>query len=141
MEQLKAYGGNSIRTWSPQGADEILNKAQRLGLTVTLGLDVKTERHGFDYNDQTAVAKQKEYLRTVILKYKDHPALLAWGIGNELNLHYSNPKVWDAVNDIAKMIHELDPNHLVTTMLAGINQKEIDYIKLKCPALDLIAVQ
>ncbi|WP_293945534.1 MULTISPECIES: family 16 glycosylhydrolase [unclassified Sphingobacterium] len=141
MEQLKAYGGNSIRTWSPYQADEILNKAQQLGLTVTLGLDVKTERHGFDYNDPVAVAKQKEYLRTVILKYKDHPALLAWGIGNELNLHYSNPKVWDAVNGIAKMIHELDPNHLVTTMLAGVNQKEIDYIKTKCPALDLIAVQ
>src|SRR5690606_37821620 len=32
-------------------------------------------------------------------------------------------------------------NHLVTTMLAGINQKEIDLIKAKCPSLDLIAVQ
>jgi len=141
MEQIKAYGGNSIRTWNPHNADEILNKAQQLGLTVTIGLDVKTERHGFDYNDQTAVAKQKEYIRKIILKYKDHPALLAWGIGNELNLHYSNAKVWDAVNDIAKMIHELDPNHLITTMLAGVNQKEIDYIKAKCPALDLIAIQ
>jgi len=141
LEKLKAYGGNSIRTWSPQQAGEVLNKAQKLGLTVTLGLDVKTERHGFDYNDPIAVAKQKEYIRTIVLKYKDHPALLAWGIGNELNLHYSNPKVWDAVNSIAEMIHELDPNHLVTTMLAGVNQKEIDYIKTRCPALDLIAVQ
>src|SRR5690606_22820273 len=52
MEKLKAYGGNSIRTWSPQNGTEILNKAQQLGLTVTLGLDVKTERHGFDYNDE-----------------------------------------------------------------------------------------
>ncbi|WP_293939157.1 family 16 glycosylhydrolase [Sphingobacterium sp. UBA5996] len=141
LEKLKTYGGNSIRTWSPQQADEILNKAQTLGLTVTLGLDVKTERHGFDYNNPAAVAKQKEYIRTIVLKYKDHPALLAWGIGNELNLHYSNPKVWDAVNSIAEMIHGLDSNHLVTTMLAGVNQKEIDYIKTRCPALDLIAVQ
>lgn len=38
------------------------------------------------------------------------------------------------------MIHKLDPNHLVTTMLAGINQKEFDYIQEKCPAIDLIAV-
>src|SRR5690606_9540746 len=67
--------------------------------------------------------------------------LLAWGIGNELNLHYSNPKVWDAVNDIASMIHQLDGNRLVTTMLAGVNKKEIDYIKERCPTLDLIAVQ
>jgi len=141
MDRLKAYGGNSIRTWSSQGGQQVLDEAQRLGLTVTMGLSVANERHGFDYNDEAAVAQQLERLRTEVLKYKDHPALLAWGIGNELNLHYSNPKVWDAVNDIAEMIHEVDPNHLVTTMLAGINQKEIDYIKAKCPALDLIAVQ
>lgn len=141
MDRLQAYGGNSIRTWGTQGGQRVLDDAQRLGLTVTMGLSVATERHGFDYNDAVAVAKQLDRLRTEVLKYKDHPALLAWGIGNELNLHYSNPKVWDAVNDIAEMIHEVDPNHLVTTMLAGINQKEIDYIQAKCPALDLIAVQ
>lgn len=67
--------------------------------------------------------------------------MLAWGIGNELNLEYKNPKVWDAVNEVAEMIKELDPNHLVTTMLAGINQREINYIKARCPALDLISVQ
>ena len=141
MDRLKAYGGNSIRTWSPQNADKILDEAQRLGLTVTLGLDVRAERHGFDYNNPELVAQQLEGIRKTVLQYRNHPALLAWGIGNELNLHYSNPKVWDAVNDIAAMIHELDPNHLVTTMLAGINQKEFDYIQEKCPAIDLIAVQ
>ena len=87
LEKLKAYGGNSIRTWNPQQADGILHKAQKLGLTVTLGLNVKTERHGFDYDNPVAVAQQKEYIRTIVLKYKDHPARLAWGIGNELNLH------------------------------------------------------
>lgn len=141
MDRLHAYGGNSIRTWSTHDGQRILDEAQRLGLTVTMGLAVATERHGFDYNDREAVAQQLERLRAEVLKYRNHPALLAWGIGNELNLHYTNPKVWDAVNEIAEMIHELDPNHLVTTMLAGINQKEIDYIKAKCPALDLISVQ
>jgi len=141
MDRLKAYGGNSIRTWSTHEGQQVLDEAQRLGLTVTMGLAVATERHGFDYNDEAAVAAQLKRLRADVLKYKNHPALLAWGIGNELNLHYSNPKVWDAVNEIAEMIHEEDPNHLVTTMLAGINQKEIDYIKAKCPALDLISVQ
>jgi hypothetical protein len=76
-----------------------------------------------------------------VRKYKDYPALLIWGIGNELNLNYTNPKVWDAVNNIAKMIHQEDPNHPVTTMLAGVNKKEIDYIKDRCPALDLLSVQ
>jgi beta-glucanase (GH16 family) len=141
MDRLKAYGGNSIRTWSTEGAMKILDEAYRLGLTVTLGIHMGVERHGFDYNDTDAVARQLERIRQEVLQYKDHPALLAWGIGNELNLHYSNPKVWEAVNEVAETIHELDPHHLVTTMLAGINQKEIDLIKTKCPALDLLSVQ
>lgn len=141
MDKLQYYGGNSIRTWSTHNGKQILDEAQTRGLTVTMGLAVATERHGFDYNDAEAVSQQLSRLREEVMKYKDHPALLAWGIGNELNLHYSNPKVWDAVEDIAKMIKEVDSNHLVTTMLAGINQKEIDLIKAKCPSLDLIAVQ
>ncbi len=141
LDRLAAYGGNSIRTWGTNNGQRVLDEAQRLGLTVTMGISMGTERHGFNYDDATAVAEQLERVRREVLKYKDHPALLAWGIGNELNLNYKNPKVWDAVNAVAEMIHELDSNHLVTTMLAGINQKEIDYIKAKCPALDLIAVQ
>jgi hypothetical protein len=39
------------------------------------------------------------------------------------------------------MIHEIDPNHLTTTSLAGITQKEISLIKEKCSDLDLLSVQ
>ena len=82
-----------------------------------------------------------EYLKKEVLKYKDHPALIIWGIGNELNLNYTNPKVWDAVNEISEMIHELDSNHLTTTMLAGINEAEIKHITERCPDIDLLSIQ
>jgi hypothetical protein len=141
MHRLKESGGNSIRTWGTGGADKILKEAGQLGFTVTMGLDVARERHGFNYDDPAAVKKQLDHLREEVRKYKDYPALLAWGIGNELNLDYKNPKVWDAVNDIAKMIHEVDPNHPATTMLAGINQQEITYIQARSTALDFISVQ
>ncbi|WP_246000935.1 glycoside hydrolase family 2 TIM barrel-domain containing protein [Pontibacter diazotrophicus] len=140
LKQLAAYGGNSIRTWSTDNAQEILDEAHKHGLTVTMGLEVGRERHAFDYSDPQAVAQQLAELRKEVIKYKDHPALLIWGIGNELNLHYTNPLVWDAVNDIAKMIHEVDPNHPTSTMLAGINKMEVDYIKEKVPELDILAV-
>ncbi len=139
-ERIKACGGNSIRTWGTGGADKVLADANKNGLTVMLGLDVTRERHGFDYNNPTAVAAQLERLRADVLKYKDDPAVLFWGIGNELNLEYTNPKVWDAVNDIAKMIHEVDPNHPTSTVLAGLNQKEVDYIKAQCPAIDILSI-
>lgn len=140
-DRLAQYGGNSIRTWGTGDGEDVLQKAQRLGLTVSMGLNVTAERHGFNYDDATAVKQQLEKLRLEVRKYKNFPALLIWGIGNELNLHYTNLKVWDAVNDIAKMIHQEDPNHPVTTMLAGVNKKEIDYIKAHCPELDLLSVQ
>jgi hypothetical protein len=139
-ERIAAYGGNSIRTWDTREAAQVLKEANQQHLTVMLGLDVARERHGFDYNNAAAVAKQLETLRAEVLKYKDDPALLVWGIGNELNLDYTNPNVWNAVNDIARMIHEVDPNHPTTTVLAGMKAPEVAYIKARCPALDLLAV-
>jgi hypothetical protein len=72
---------------------------------------------------------------------KDHPALIIWAIGNELNLGATNPKVWDAVNQISEYIHEVDPNHLTTTTLAGISQEVIDEIKARATDIDLLSIQ
>ncbi len=140
-DRLVQYGGNSIRTWSTANGEQVLNNAAKLGITVTMGLDVARERHGFNYDDTAAVHQQLEKLRQQVIKYRNYPALLVWGIGNELNLEYKNPKVWNAVNDIARMIHQEDPNHPATTMLAGVNAREVQYIKERCPALDLLSVQ
>lgn len=140
MSRVAAYGGNSIRTWSTRDGQRVLDSAQKYGLTVLMGLNVTAERHNFNYDDTAAVRRQLERIRAEVLKYKDHPALLAWGIGNELNLQYKNPKVWDAVNAIAEMIHHVDPAHPATTVLAGINKKEVDYIKAQCPAIDFLSI-
>jgi hypothetical protein len=139
-ERIKAYGGNSIRTWDTGHAEQVLAEANKNGLTVMLGLDVARERHGFDYNNATAVATQLAKIRAEVLKYKDNPAVLFWGIGNELNLEYTNPRVWDAVQQIARMIHEVDPNHPTSTVLAGLSQKEADYIKARCPDVDILSI-
>jgi hypothetical protein len=139
-ERIAAYGGNSIRTWGTDDAPQVLAAANKNGLTVMLGLDVARERHGFDYNDAAAVAAQLQKIKGEVLKYKDDPAVLLWGIGNELNLDYTNPKVWDAVNDIARMIHETDPNHPTSTVLAGASKKEIEYVKARCPAVDILSI-
>lgn len=140
LSRVAAYGGNSIRTWSTHNAQKVLDSAYKYGLTVLMGLGVTPERHGFNYDDTAAVRQQFERVKADVLKYKDHPALLGWGIGNELNLSYRNPKVWDAVNDITKMIHELDSNHPASTVLAGINKSEVDYIKAQCPDIDILAI-
>ena len=145
IEALAENGGNSFRTWrtenGQQDAIEILDEAQSYGLMVLMGLEVGRERHDFNYNDSLTVDKQFNYLKGEVERLKDHPALLGWAIGNELNLGAENLRVYDAVNDISKMIHEIDPNHVTTTTMAGIGKREIDYIKEHCTDIDFICIQ
>ncbi|MCB8995090.1 MAG: hypothetical protein H6538_05740 [Bacteroidales bacterium] len=145
IESLASHGANAMRTWrvdnGQRSAKEILDEAQKNGLMVMMGLDLGRERQGFDYNDSLLVAQQFETIKTDVIALKDHPALLGWGIGNELNLRATNKKVWDAVQGVAAMIHEVDGNHPATTMLSGINKSDVDYIKENCPDLDFLCVQ
>ncbi len=141
IQELATYGANALRTWSADNAKAVLDEAHKYGLKVMMGLWVGLERHGFDYNDEEAVKKQYEDIKKTVLELKDHPALLLWGVGNELNHESKNPKVWDAVNDISKMIHEVDPKHLTTTSLAGIDKKHVDLINERASDLDFISTQ
>ena len=140
MDKIVAIGANSIRTWGVERAQEVLDEAQRNGLTVMLGLWVQHERHGFDYNNKEKVAKQLAYFKTVIDRFKNHPALLIWGVGNEVDLNYTNTNVWYAIQDIAKYIHETDPNHPTSTVTAGLDSLEVDLIKARCPDIDIYSI-
>lgn len=145
MAALAAHGGNSFRTWRTDNArmtgQEVLDRAAELGLTVSMCIEIGRERHGFDYDDEDAVAAQLEYARQEVLKYKDHPALLTWFIGNEPNLRFTNPKVFDAINEISEMIHEVDGHHPTTTALAGFGPELADLIRERAPDLDFVSIQ
>lgn len=140
LDVLKSIGGNSIRTWSTGDAKKVLDDAYANGISVCLGLWVGHERHGFNYNDEYAITAQLKAFEQDILKYKDHPALLMWAVGNEVDLFYKNFRVWNAVEDIAKMIKELDPNHPTMTVTAGIDPAEVFMIKTYCPSIDILGV-
>ncbi|MEM8711749.1 MAG: glycoside hydrolase family 2 TIM barrel-domain containing protein [Planctomycetota bacterium] len=145
MEALARHGANSLRTWRTdngrRSGKAVLDEAQARGLKVTMGIEVGRERMGFDYDDDAAVADQLARIRREVLEFKDHPALIIWGIGNELNHHAENPRVWDAVNDISLMIHELDPYHLTTTSLSGMDPETVRLVKERAPDIDLLSVQ
>ncbi|MFN6946639.1 MAG: glycoside hydrolase family 2 TIM barrel-domain containing protein [Cytophagaceae bacterium] len=143
FHQVKACGGNSIRTWGGENTQAVLDTAWKHGLSVTVGLYIGPMRHGFDYSDKEAVRKQKQGILTLVKEFKDHPAVLMWGIGNELDIvngsdRADNPDLWKAVNDIAAMIHEEDPNHPVTTMVVPF-RKTIRNINKYCPEIDILS--
>lgn len=143
-EKLKEHGGNSFRTWSTDnGRDtgqQVLDRALSNGLYVAMGLDVDHERRGFDYNNTNAVARQFEKLTAQVRQFKDHPALIIWVVGNELNFE-KNPRVWDAVNDLSRAIHRIDPNHPTTTTLAGFKPETVALVKSRAPDLDFLSFQ
>ena len=145
IERFAASGGNSIRTWNTahkgQDTRALLDKAHAHGVSVALGLPMRPERHGFDYDDPDEVAAQLEFMRREVLKYRDHPAVLVWVIGNELNHSYKNPGVYDAVNDVAAMIEELDPYHPTTTATSGFKPDVNAEILARAPTLDFISFQ
>ena len=139
FDLLVKSGANSIRVWSTNNK-AFLDSAHHYGLTVTLGLHVRPERNGMDYNDEYAVKGQIEYLKNEVLKYKDHPALLVWGIGNEVDLKYSNFKVWETIEILAKFIKEVDPNHPTMTVIAGVDPSKAFHIKKYCPSVDILGL-
>lgn len=139
LDELKVSGGNSLRT-----SARALDEAHKRGLTVMLNIPMKAERDGFDYNDETAVNGQYENAKKIVEENKDHPALLMWAIGNELdhipgNLDY-NLKMWDAVNDIAGMIKDIDPDHPALTVIGYGKLEKLNDIIERCPNLDLLGI-
>lgn len=140
FDRLKTCGGNSIRVWDDNDADRILNEAQRLGLTVMLGLWVERETEGFDYNNYEAVTRQYERIRKIVTKYRNHPALLMWCAGNEVGLHATNLKAYDELNRIIKLVHSLDDDHPVTTALSLDSGREVWLLRERCPDLDILSV-
>lgn len=140
LDEAVACGANTIRTWGLDNAKAILDDAHAHGLKVMMGIWMAHERHGFNYSDEWAVKDQVKAVRKAVMELKDHPALLFWGVGNEVDLFYNDINVWDATENIASMIHELDPNHPTCAVTAGIDMAEIQLIQEKAPSIDILGI-
>jgi hypothetical protein len=144
LDLLKTLGGNSVRTWSanPAEVNKVLADAGRLGLTVAAGLWLAPERHGFDYSDPQSVKKQFQESIAAVRRLKDAPTILVWGIGNEMEGDGTKPDIWKAVNDIAREIHRIDPNHPTMTVIAGTGKDAIKLVNFMkyCPDVDILGI-
>jgi hypothetical protein len=138
---LAACGGNSIRTWSVDDLGKRLDEAQANGLTVAVGLWLGHPEQGFDYNDAGQVEAQTEAVRQAVLKYRNHPAVLVWGLGNEMEMQASdNAAIWSHIGSLAAMVHQLDPNHPTMTVIAEIGGRKVQHINQLCPQVDIIGI-
>ena len=149
LSDLRALGGNSIRTWGieslaePVDGKPLIDRAQELGLMVTAGIWVQQQRKGFDYDDPKAVDTQREAVRQAVRSYKDRPALLIWGLGNETEGPMSDGsdlRVWKELNVLAGIVKQEDPNHPVMTVIAGAGGVKIKNLLAYCPNIDILGV-
>lgn len=134
---LARIGGNSVRTW---GDTEVafLDRAHALGLSVCVGFWIQHERHGFDYSDEAAVAAEIERHCRAIDRLKEHPAVLMWGIGNEVELKSTNPRVWDVIEAVAAYAKKVDPHHPTMTVIAQAPKDVVEHILERCPSIDIL---
>jgi hypothetical protein len=140
LQALAEAGANTIRTWGTEGTEAVIDEAHKYGLKVIAGLWVEHERHGHDYDDPEFVKEEIRKHKEAIDRFKNHPALLMWFIGNELEHEYSNVKVWDVVESIASYAKEVDPFHPVGTVTTHPQRAVMQEILKRCPSLDVCGV-
>ncbi len=141
LDLLKERTGNSIRTWRVRQED--LDSAWEHGLTVLAGIPVGKTRQGFDYTDPAAVEQQKQSVRETVREFREHPALLMWAVGNEVELRTSDEdraQTWQAVGELVRIVQEEDPNHPVIIVTAGINKQKMAEVKRYIPSIDALGV-
>ncbi len=149
---IRAMGANTVRRYGTSWYDRnILTLAQEHELKVLFGFWFE---HHVDYLADTAtLARYEDEVVQTVLRYRDHPAVLGWGLGNEtwglLKHRFAEPYLTEVrqayvafVERLARRVHEIDPRHPAfttaehTTQLAG----ELQAWHRHAPSLDFIAV-
>ncbi|MFG1298278.1 glycosyl hydrolase [Xanthobacter sp. V3C-3] len=142
LVELKALGANVLRTYG-QEPGEILDAAQRAGLKVIVGFWLGHPRLGFDYANRAAVAQQLEALRHMVDRYHSHPALLMWGIGNEVEVDLTPEEamvVWPAIEEAAKLAKTLDGQHPTMAVVAEVGNGKAELVKRLAPSIDVLGI-
>ena len=149
LDLARKLGATTIRMWgidkleSSVNGRPFLDHAHSLGLTVLVGIWVGHERHGFNYSNPSQVKSQRDAVRAAVRKYKNHPAVLVWGLGNEMEDPRNaggTVKVWQELEVLAKIIKEEDPNHPVCTVIAAATNAKVSSLMEHYPSIDILGV-
>ncbi len=115
---MKSAGINTIRVQdlgTPVELNKVLDSADRNGIKIIMGTSGPVRKNSADSEIREDV---KERAIKMVKVYKDHPAILMWLVGNEINYDYKGEDVNDwysLLDEIAVEIKKEDPNHPVTT--------------------------
>ncbi len=150
FRELKSLGVNTIRLWaSNENTPKLLDAAQAHGIKVMLGIWMRHGRPGmedddrFDYLGETE-GKEAMYQNAInkVEQYKNHPAMLSWGVGNEvyLNIETDEEKVVysQLLERICSQIKKNDPNHPIISVDAW--TFGLDWWQEYVPSIDILGI-
>lgn len=130
FKDLKSLGVNTIRLWATnEHTDKLLDVADTYGIKVMVGIWMRHGRPGMEDDDSFNYLEDNEGMEAMytnaiqtVDKYKDHPAVLTWGIGNEVYLNMATDAEKEAYSKllerICSRIKKLDPGHPITSVEA-----------------------
>ena len=117
LAQIKAMNANAVYTFLDFGdgpdALAILDQAYKAGIMVIPTVD-------FDGTDD------KERAKLIVKRYKNHPAILMWAIGNEWNINLYHGRFQTlmdaakATEETARLIKSIDTAHPVAAIFGEI---------------------
>lgn len=147
FKDLKSMGVNTIRTWATgEYTGDLLDTAHSHGIKVMVGIWMRHGRPGmedddsFDYVNNTEGKEQMyENALSVVETYKNYPAVLTWGIGNEVYLNIATDQEKIAysrlLERICSAIKQRDSNHPITSVEAW--TFGLDWWQQYVPSLDI----
>lgn len=120
FKALSDIGGNTIRVYDTINIKFVLDRALKNNLGVIIDIPLpKYSKHYNYYSNKTNNNRLKKKVKKLVNTYKNHPALLIWNLGNEIDyplIAIKNDFI-KTYNELIDIIHLEDPNHPVGTTL------------------------
>ncbi|MEJ7587799.1 MAG: glycoside hydrolase family 2 TIM barrel-domain containing protein [Ferruginibacter sp.] len=142
IKELAGCGGNTITCWDTSKLDITLKEAAKYNVSVIIGLDIPGGENTSYYENKKNITALYQAYTLIVSRYKDHPSLLAWSLGNELNFPFSLTATpfYKTYNRLLNMIQTKDFNHPVSTCVINIPKRIIMNLQWRVPALDFLCV-
>ncbi len=148
LQSLVGTGVNTVRGYSirdPKVTLEKLDLARQLGLKLIIseamnhqGTNKRKDGTTFEYDYHTSGDDLVARFAQKVEAIGDHPAILMWGLGNEVRLEEPYLRT---VNRMSLAIHERYPNHLTSLTIVNAKQEKIELVKKFAPDIDVLGVQ
>lgn len=137
LREARLAGATVIRTWNETGIRQILDSALLHELYVILGIHIDNPFRNTDADE--TIARQNRKIEEVVSTYKDHPALLFWAVGNEVDPYGRDFRVWRQLNRYIRMVKSIDRMHPVTTAIIN-GRRTIALSKIFLRDLDILSI-